>query len=176
MASPTDPTARRVLLTVPLLALGLLVAACDAGQAPTSELAALPTRSVAPATVAPVVTAAPTSTPTPTPTPTLRPTPAPTPVPTRAPTPAPTHSATPKPATANLCGAPSNPWGYNFCGNGAYIYSPPASFCSWFRCINNFPNGVGYVVQCSDGMFSKSGGRQGVCSYHGGYKQALFGS
>jgi hypothetical protein len=70
--------------------------------------------------------------------------------------------------------APSNPWGYDFCSPGDLIVSPPSNFCSYFRCIGNFWNGAGYVIQCRDGMFSKSGGRSGSCSYHGGNARALY--
>ena len=70
-------------------------------------------------------------------------------------------------------GVSSNPWGYNFtCCN--LISSPPVNFCNYFNCINNFWNGVGYVIQCKDGMFSRSGGRQGSCSYHGGNNRPLY--
>jgi hypothetical protein len=86
---------------------------------------------------------------------------------------APQATPTPTPATTDLCGAPGNPWAYNFCG-GSLITAPPAEFCTYFSCIDNFPNGVGYVVQCVDGEFSKSGGRRGACSYHGGESQALY--
>lgn len=74
----------------------------------------------------------------------------------------------------NLCGAPANPWNYNFCG-GSSISDPPANFCDIgaFSCINNFWNGGGYVIECKDGMYSKSGGRSGSCSYHGGNWRAL---
>jgi hypothetical protein len=47
-------------------------------------------------------------------------------------------------------------------------YDPPADFCLYAGCISNFWNGRGYVVQCNDGMFSKSGGIQGACSGHAG--------
>jgi hypothetical protein len=92
-----------------------------------------------------------------------------------------THTTTKPPTTTktttkpppNLCGAPSNPWGYNFCG-GSAILTPAASFCSYFKCIANFPNGKGYVEECKDGMYSKSGGIQGSCSQHGGNLAELF--
>lgn len=90
-------------------------------------------------------------------------------------TPAPrTAAPTPAPAAApvNSCGAAGNPWGYNFCG-GSFIAAPPANFCAYFSCIASFWNGVGYVMQCADGMFSKSGGRSGSCSSHGGNSRAL---
>ncbi|HET6213643.1 MAG TPA: hypothetical protein VFE14_12335 [Micromonosporaceae bacterium] len=75
--------------------------------------------------------------------------------------------------TASLCGAPPNPYGYNFCG-GSRSYSPPADICSYFECINNFWNGVGYMIQCKDGMVSMSGGRSGSCSYHGGNLRTVY--
>lgn len=89
------------------------------------------------------------------------------PAPTAAPTTAPTVPTSAAPPGANTCGAPSNPWGYNFCG-GNVITSPQPGFCSYFMCIASFNPGVGYVVQCGDGSFSKSGGRTGACSQHGG--------
>lgn len=86
---------------------------------------------------------------------------------------APTAAATATPAASNLCGASSNPWGYNFCA-GSFISSPPSNFCSYFACIASFWNGIGYVMQCSDLMFSLSGGRRGSCSYHGGNYRPLY--
>lgn len=46
--------------------------------------------------------------------------------------------------------------------------SSSASFCSTHRCIANFDNGTGYIVQCADGEWSHSGGRRGACRDHGG--------
>ena len=43
-----------------------------------------------------------------------------------------------------------------------------AGFCATHECIDNFDEGVGSIVQCADGMWSRSGGRQGACSHHGG--------
>ena len=115
------------------------------------------------ATLAPTATAIPSPTPQPTATATPRPRP------TATPRPQPT--ATPKPTC--IPGAVNcNPWGYNF-SSGHYIYSPPGSFCAYFACIGNFWNGSGYVMECKDGMYSKSGGHQGSCSYHGGNWRAL---
>ena len=48
-------------------------------------------------------------------------------------------------------------------------------FCGTHPCIANFDNGVGYIVQCSDGMWSHSGGRPGACSYHGGESGTSYG-
>ena len=89
------------------------------------------------------------------------------------------HVAPPPPRTSSqvvlsTCGAPANPWGYNFCGRGSLIYSPAADVCSYFSCIANFANGVGYMIECSDSKYSMSGGRSGACSYHGGEAQPVF--
>src|SRR5260221_515964 len=101
--------------------------------------------------------------PSPTPGPTQKPTPTPTPKPTSAPThqPAPTqppHTPTPCP------GINCNPWGYNFSSPGKLIYVPPSGFCNYFNCIPTFYEsddpGDGYIVQCSDGMYSLSGGER----------------
>jgi hypothetical protein len=54
------------------------------------------------------------------------------------------------------------------------IYDPAPDVCRYFDCINNFWNGVGYMIQCRDGMFSMSGGRQGSCSHHGGNRRPVF--
>jgi hypothetical protein len=48
-----------------------------------------------------------------------------------------THIAKPKPkpiiattkAALSLCGAPANPFGYNFCGRGGYIYGADPAKC-----------------------------------------------
>lgn len=71
-------------------------------------------------------------------------------------------------AAWRYCGAPANPWHYNYCGNGSLIYSPASSVCSYFACIDNFWNGYGYMTECWDGMVSMSGGISGACSDHGG--------
>lgn len=86
---------------------------------------------------------------------------------------APPAPATTKPTTVNLCGAPANPWNYDFCGGTSRITEPPSDFCTYFECIDNFWNGRGYVIQCKDSMFSKSGGIQGSCSYHQGNRRPL---
>ena len=75
------------------------------------------------------------------------------------------------------CGAPANPWRYNFCDSnfGKYIHSPPSNFCVYFSCIASFwqfPNG--YVTECVDGRYSHSGGISGACSSHGGEWRALW--
>lgn len=41
-------------------------------------------------------------------------------------------------------------------------------FCATHVCIPNYENGTGTTVQCADGTYSHSGGKQGACSHHGG--------
>lgn len=65
-----------------------------------------------------------------------------------------------------------NPWGYNFT-HGTTITDPPRQFCQYFTCINNFFNGRGYVVECRDGVYSKSGGTRNSCSKHRGELRTL---
>lgn len=76
---------------------------------------------------------------------------------------------TPTPCPAVNC----NPWGYNFIP-GNFIYSPPSAFCTYFSCVNTFLHGHGYVVECQDGEYSKSGGFQSVCANHGGVMRPLY--
>lgn len=94
--------------------------------------------------------------------------------PTTPPTAIPTKLVTPTPVTADLCGAPTNPWGYNFCANGDLVYAPAANVCSYFQCVGNFPKGTGYLVECHDGMYSMSGGGSGACSDHNGVERAVY--
>lgn len=134
-------------------------------KATTGPTQAVATSTASP-TAQPTATSAPTATARPQPTATTKP----IPQPTATPKPIPQPTATPKPCIPGAVNC--NPWGYNFnCCN--YIYSPPSNFCSYFSCINNFWNGVGYVMECQDGMYSKSGGRSGSCSWHGGNLRAL---
>ena len=96
--------------------------------------------------------------------------------PSPVPTPSPITTPSPTPITApvaNLCGAPANPWNYNYCG-GSLITSPDSGICQYFACLSSFWNGTGYVVQCVDGKLSKSGGHTGVCSQHGGFQRNLY--
>ena len=120
------------------------------------------------------------STPTPTPVPTPSPTATPTsPVATAPPAHTtavalPGQRTAPAPARpASTCGAPANPWGYNFCG-GTVIPSPNAAFCQYFDCIPSFwKHTRGYVMMCDDGRYSHSGGVAGSCKGHGGDRRAL---
>ena len=109
-----------------------------------------------------------------TPSPTLTPTPSPTsrPSPVSQPTP-----SSPPPVAFNYCGAPENPWHYNFCaGNaGKYIRNPNPDFCTYFNCIASFwQSQNGYVVECGDGAYSHAGGVSGACSRHSGVLRALW--
>jgi hypothetical protein len=70
--------------------------------------------------------------------------------------------------TENLCGAPANPLGYNYCRHGSLIRDPDSATCDYFQCIDNWSNGKGYMEECRDGDVSMSGGRRGSCSDHGG--------
>ncbi len=94
--------------------------------------------------------------------------PAPTPPPPAAQPVQTTPPAPPARPVAATCGAPANPDGYNFCGRGGLIYTFPSDFCNYFDCIANYPNGAGYIDECSDETYSHSGGRPGACSHHGG--------
>jgi hypothetical protein len=111
----------------------------------------------------------------PSPKPSPKPSSEPSPKPSPKPSPRPKPSPIPKPPPVkNTCGAPANPWGYNFCG-GQFIYSPASGFCGYFNCIASFWTSTnGYVDQCVDGTYSHSGGRQGACSHHGGERRPLY--
>jgi hypothetical protein len=165
------------------IALGVLFAIAFVSSMfshPTPEAAAGNTSSVvittdaaAPTTAAPVTTtAAPVTT-----TAAAAPRAAPplTPPPPAAPKKT-TTSAAPAPVRTtqapNLCGAPKNPYGYNFC-SGSEINSPASDVCSYFDCIDNFWSGKGYMEECKDGTYSMSGGRRGACSDHGGEERAV---
>jgi hypothetical protein len=151
---------RTLRLVVPTAFAALILAACG-----SADQASLPTTGASAAVVTATATSVPSVAPTPTPTP--PPTPQPVPV-------APKVTAPPPPSPAfNYCGAPANPWHYNFCG-GNVIYVVPASFCSYFPCIPSFWQSTkGYAEECHDGMYSHSGGRPGACSYHDGELRAL---
>lgn len=79
------------------------------------------------------------------------------------------------PVASPLCGAPNNPYGFNFCGQGGHIYNPPSDICNYFSCIDNFWNGRGYMVECQDSNYSMSGGIDGVCNDNGGTERVVYG-
>lgn len=108
-------------------------------------------------------------------TPPIGPTPVPNPSPTSTPNPPATATPTlmPTPTPTSTMGVNGNPWGYDFVP-GNRIYTTPSDFCRYFACIGNFEDGKGYVVECSDGQYSKLGGKHGTCSHHGHVVQALY--
>jgi hypothetical protein len=63
------------------------------------------------------------------------------------------------------CDPNSSAFNPSSCGSPS---SGDGSFCDTHSCIDSFDDGTGYIVECSDGEWSHSGGRQGACSYHGG--------
>ena len=77
-------------------------------------------------------------------------------------------SPTPTPVAVNLCGAPANPWGYNFCG-GPVVTAAPSNFCRYFACVLLFWKDTGNLVQCGDGLYSHAG----ACSSHGGARRSV---
>ncbi|WP_319461989.1 hypothetical protein [Micromonospora sp. RTP1Z1] len=96
----------------------------------------------------------------------------PTPSGTGGPDPSPS-AGSPSPTPGDLCGAPENPYGYNYCG-GSYVYDPAADVCDWFACAANLWNGKGYLVQCEDGLISRTGLPRGPCADHGGTRRPVY--
>ena len=90
---------------------------------------------------------------------------------TRPPTTQPPPTQAPQPST---CGAPSNPYGYNFCGDGGYVTDQPGNICDYFDCIESFWRGRGYMVECGGGTYSMSGGIRGACSDHDGEDRPVY--
>jgi hypothetical protein len=93
----------------------------------------------------------------------------------------PTNTPRAHPTNTPCATGPCNPWGYNFIPTGGTkIMAPPTAFCSYFACIGSPPSytsfwtGQGYVVECKDTKFSKSGGTPGSCMQHGGDFRTLF--
>lgn len=93
----------------------------------------------------------------------------PTPTPTPTPLPALTPIPKPTPCPAVNC----NPWGYNFtCCN--FITAPAVGFCGYFPCSPTFASGVGYVVECKDGVYTKNGGKPNPCATDSGLQRPLY--
>ncbi|GHO99532.1 hypothetical protein KSF_095800 [Reticulibacter mediterranei] len=81
------------------------------------------------------------------------------------------NTATPYVAVNN------NPWGYDFDNTGNLIYDEiPGNFCDYFKCASDFwsNNRNGYIVECMDGQYSRTGGYANVCEGHGGKKNTLY--
>jgi hypothetical protein len=149
-----------------------------AGRTAAPPAATLTATNTAGRPAPPQTTPPPTTAPRTTPPPVTRPA-----APTAA---APSHTATTPtrpsappttaaPPAAARCGAPPNPYGYNFCGRGGLVTDPPRNICNYFSCIDNFWNGVGHMEECQDQTYSMSGGRPGSCSHHGGNLRAVNG-
>lgn len=82
--------------------------------------------------------------------------------------------STPTPVPPCHADAPPNPFGFDFCP-GRPITAPPANLCDYFRCVHGFwHDRPGVLVECRDGSYSRSGGRTGACSRHGGILHAVY--
>ncbi|SBT52426.1 hypothetical protein [Micromonospora auratinigra] len=79
----------------------------------------------------------------------------------------------PQPSAERSCGAPVNPFGYDFCG-GQRIRKPAAGVCDWFDCVPGFWAGKGWLVQCRDGTVSLTGGQRDSCAGHQGFRRTLW--
>ncbi|MFI5835038.1 hypothetical protein ACIA5A_15335 [Micromonospora sp. NPDC051300] len=79
----------------------------------------------------------------------------------------------PQPPVERRCGAPPNPFRYDFCG-GNRIRRPAAGICDWFECVPGFWSGRGWLVQCRDGALSRTGGQRDVCAGHQGLRRTLW--
>ncbi|MDZ5445154.1 hypothetical protein U2F26_20860 [Micromonospora sp. 4G57] len=90
-----------------------------------------------------------------------------------APTPARSRTAAPQPAGEPRCGAPANPFGYDFCGDGYRVRRPAARTCEFFDCAPGFWSGSGYLVQCRDGLLSLTGGQREACAGQGGVRRIV---
>ena len=151
------------------IALALVVPAMlfesDPPGRPGSELAAAatpaPSATPTPAPVAPAVRIEATTTPHPR---RARPTPP------AAPT---ARHATPQPPGERRCGAPANPFGYDFCG-GDRIRRPHRDVCEWFDCAPGFWSGRGWLVQCRDGSVSLTGGQRDSCARNDGFRRTFW--
>ena len=86
----------------------------------------------------------------------------------------PTDTASSTARSASTCGAPTNPWRFNFCGKGLPVDNPPNNFCSYFSCVSEFFKGGGYVVECTNGKYSLTGGTPEACAPDGGVMQTLY--
>ncbi|WP_240944060.1 hypothetical protein [Micromonospora thermarum] len=106
--------------------------------------------------------------------------PSPTPTVSGDPQPQPTSSGpqtSPSPSAApteiDRCGAPPNPYGYNYCG-GALIHQPAADVCSYFPCMADFLSGSGHLVTCRDGLIGLVGGQPDECADHRGIRRTVY--
>ncbi|MFG2058616.1 hypothetical protein ACGFI9_31785 [Micromonospora sp. NPDC048930] len=89
------------------------------------------------------------------------------------PTASPSHDSTPQPGAERRCGAPVNPYGYDFCG-GSRIRRPAKGVCDWFDCVPGFWSGRGWLVQCRDGTVSLTGGQRDACADNEGFRRTVW--
>ncbi|MFJ8577195.1 hypothetical protein [Micromonospora sp. NPDC093277] len=82
-------------------------------------------------------------------------------------------SRTARPVVDRRCGAPANPYGYDFCG-GQRIRRPARGVCDWFDCVQGFWSGKGWLVQCRDGTVSLTGGERDACAGHRGFRRTIW--
>ncbi|MGY0004044.1 hypothetical protein ACW0Q9_09095, partial [Micromonospora sp. I033] len=90
-----------------------------------------------------------------------------------APATAPFRTTSPRPAAERRCGAPANPYGYDFCG-GSRIRRPAADVCDVLDCVPGFWSGRGWLVQCRDGTVSLTGGQRDSCDGNQGYRRTFW--
>ncbi|MCW3839187.1 hypothetical protein ONA70_03630 [Micromonospora yasonensis] len=89
------------------------------------------------------------------------------------PTASPSRDAAPPPGAERRCGAPVNPFGYDFCG-GSRIRTPARGVCDWFDCVPGFWSGRGWLVQCRDGTVSLTGGQRDACADNRGFRRTVW--
>ncbi|MEU5722677.1 hypothetical protein [Micromonospora sp. NPDC047738] len=162
IAALVGPRAVAVGVAVALIVPAMLFRSNPPGRAGTemasaATSAATPTPTPMPPVIAPAVRISPTA--------------APEPRHSRT-KPTPTPSRVPKPAERR-CGAPVNPFGYDFCG-GSRIRKPARGVCDWFDCVPRFWSGTGWLVQCRDGTVSLSGGQRNACAGHLGFRRTVW--
>ncbi|MFI1192342.1 hypothetical protein ACH4T9_03575 [Micromonospora sp. NPDC020750] len=83
------------------------------------------------------------------------------------------RTASPTAKRDGLCGAPANPFGYDYCG-GSRVRRPDVRVCDFFDCGQDFWAGRGYLVQCRDGAVSLTGGRRDACATHDGLRRTVW--
>ncbi|MGC4805107.1 hypothetical protein [Micromonospora sp. DT233] len=82
-------------------------------------------------------------------------------------------TASPAAPRPGRCGAPANPFGYDYC-DGTRVRRPDVRVCDVFDCGPDFWAGQGYLVQCRDGTVSLTGGRPDVCAGHDGLRRTVW--
>ena len=90
----------------------------------------------------------------------------------------PQSSADTQPTTVrptDLCGAPTNPYGYNLCGEGSPVTDWEPGVCSYFTCAADFGTAGGHLVQCGDHTLSTSLAPGRGCAQHRGVAHEVFG-